>query len=153
MALTDRIRLIDDRTLTIGETMEIRFTFDISVDDKRENAVGIERYQANGHIMDDWRYTRSEGQWCATFIPDRETEVTGNQIRYKVTTAFTDSNRRRYEAKQVLSDPFDIDTNAPAPVGPHTNHNPNLASANQVTSITFASHERINQTPFPTDDL
>ncbi|ABM57787.1 conserved hypothetical protein [Verminephrobacter eiseniae EF01-2] len=153
MALTDRIRLIDDRTLTIGETMEIRFTFDISVDDKRENAVGVERYQANGHIRDDWRYTRSEGQWCATFIPDRETEVTGNRIRYKVTTAFTDSNGRRYEAKEVLSDTFDIDTKRPTLVGTPTIDNPNLTSANQVTTITFAFHERINQTTFTTDDL
>ncbi|KAB7619407.1 ABC transporter permease [Verminephrobacter sp. Larva24] len=140
MALTDRIRLIDDRTLTIGETMEIRFTFDISVDAKRENAVGVEKYQANGHIRDDWRYTRSEGQWCATFIPDRETEVTGNRIRYKVTTAFTDSNGRRYEAKEVLSDTFDIDTKRPTLVGTHTIDNPNLTSANQVTTITFAFH-------------
>src|SRR6218665_4230015 len=110
MALTDRIRLIDERTLTSGETMEIRFTFDISVDAKRKNAVGVEKYQANGHSRDDWRYTRSEGQWCATFIPGRETEVTGNRIRYKVSSAFTDSNGRRYEAQEVLSDTSDIDT-------------------------------------------
>src|SRR6218665_1452444 len=98
MALTDRIRLIDDRTLTIGETMEIRFTFHISVDAKRENAVGVEKYQDNGHIRDDGLYKLSEGQWCDTFIPDRETKVTGNRIRYKVTTAFTASKGRRYEA-------------------------------------------------------
>src|SRR6218665_251781 len=153
MALTDRIRLIDDRTLTIGEIMEIRFTFDISVDAKRENAVGVERYQANGHIRDHWWYRSGEGQWCATFIPDRETEVTGNRIRYKITTAFTDSNGRRYEAKEVLSDTFDIDTKRPTLVGPPTIDNPNLTSANQVTTITFAFHERINQTTFTTDDL
>src|SRR6218665_3770833 len=144
---------INEEVIKAGETAEVKFAFEPNTD--YSLAIGSDGLiqgltSTGGSVRNaiDRGVIYGRRVSPATFPPDPTPDRTECSLVYDVAGT----------GNAATSATFIVDTRAPTLTGTPTISNPNLARANQVSTITFAFSERINttsftQTSFTTADL